>query len=393
MSSLTVAGLFAGIGGIELGLEAAGHHTKLLCEYDPAARRVLTARFPDVLIAGDVRTLAALPHVDLVTAGFPCQDLSQAGNKVGIVGEKSGLVAELFRLLKPVDTRPEWLLLENVSYMLRLDRGKAMDVLTAALEEMGYTWAYRVVDARAFGIPQRRLRVILLASLSNDPRRVLFADNAEEPVGIDQIGSVETSSAYGFYWTEGLRGLGWAYEAVPTLKAGSTIGIPSPPAVWMPSVDLLGKPSLADAERLQGFPEGWTAPGARPDERIGVRWRMVGNAVCVPVARWVGQRLASPGTCSLPEYELRMGAKWPNAAWGHSGLRFGVEATGRPVQSEYVPLSTFLEHPLTPLSHKATAGFLDRARRSTNLRFADGFLESVECHLSTMAKGEARAYT
>ena len=81
---MKVVGLFAGIGGIELGLQRAGHQTVLLCENDPGARAVLQARFPTTVLHDDVSTLESLPMgTDLVTAGFPCQDLSQAGRTRG----------------------------------------------------------------------------------------------------------------------------------------------------------------------------------------------------------------------------------------------------------------------------------------------------------------------
>src|SRR5262245_8688013 len=122
---LRVVGLFAGIGGIELGLRAAGHETVLLCEVEPAACAVLKARFPDEPLVGDVAELVELPQADLIAAGFPCQDLSQAGRTAGIGGRQSGLVEHVFRLLDgPND--PTWLLLENVPFMLQLDRGRAM---------------------------------------------------------------------------------------------------------------------------------------------------------------------------------------------------------------------------------------------------------------------------
>lgn len=89
---MKVAGLFAGIGGIERGLHGAGHTTGLLCEIDPAAQAILAAHFPGIPLADDIRTLSDLPEVDLVAGGFPCQDLSQAGTKAGISGGNSGLV-------------------------------------------------------------------------------------------------------------------------------------------------------------------------------------------------------------------------------------------------------------------------------------------------------------
>lgn len=109
--TLTVAGLFAGIGGIEQGLHRHGHHTEFLCENDPGAQTVLRRRFPGVPVAGDVRAIRALPQVDVVPAGFPCQDLSQAGRTAGIVGARSGLVDEVFRLVGRRRGAPEWLML------------------------------------------------------------------------------------------------------------------------------------------------------------------------------------------------------------------------------------------------------------------------------------------
>ena len=179
---LTVAGLFAGIGGIELGFRRGGHETALLCELDQGARQVLTARFPGVPTVPDVRSIKTLPPVNVVAAGFPCQDLSQAGRTAGIRGKQSGLIGHVFRLIDAKTRAPRWLLLENVSFVLQLERGRAMRYLVDALEERNFSWVYRMVDTRAFGLPQRRQRVILVASRTADPREVLFADDTK-PIG------------------------------------------------------------------------------------------------------------------------------------------------------------------------------------------------------------------
>ena len=225
-----MVGLFAGIGGLELGLAEHGWRSELLCEIDPGAQAVLAARFRGVALHADVTTLRALPPgTELVAAGFPCQDLSQAGRTAGIRGARSGLVDEVFRLVKR-KRGPRWLLIENVPFMLQLGQGAAMRHITDALAALGYTWAYRLVDARAFGLPQRRQRVLMLASRTEDPRTVLFGDDAARAPRCRPF-----LHPCGFYWTEGIRGLGWAVNAVPTLKGGSTIGIASPPAVRLPS--------------------------------------------------------------------------------------------------------------------------------------------------------------
>jgi DNA (cytosine-5)-methyltransferase 1 len=374
---LRVAGLFAGIGGIERGLHLAGHETELLCEIDESARAVLAHHFLNVTIAADVRNLKVLPPVDLVTAGFPCQDLSQAGKTAGIGGTQSGLVGEVFRLIEPTDVC--WLLLENVPFMLQLDRGKAMRFLTTKLEALGFAWAYRTVDARSFGLPQRRQRVVILASRTDDPREVLLMGEGTPPLTNDK------DCPCGFYWTEGTRGLGWAVDAVPTLKGGSTIGIPSPPAIWMRHADgTIVQPEIRDAERLQGFPADWTLPAQSGNAKKGTRWKLVGNAVAVPLAQWVGERLMSPRPYDdTNDRELPLHDPWPDTAWGKSGRSFAATLSMWPVSTPYQRLAEFLRYPPVPLSERATVGFLRRARAS-RLRFADGFLDAVAAHLARM---------
>ncbi len=268
--------------------------------------------------------------------------------------------------------------------MLQLERGRAMTHLTEMLSSRGYMWAYRVVDTRAFGLPQRRQRVLLLASRTADPRPVLFGedtDPAEPPLLPDSV--------YGFYWTEGLRGLGLAVDAVPTLKGGSTIGIPSPPAVWMRGRrgDSLVTPDLRDAERLQGFESDWTAPAVDdPQRRNGPRWKLVGNAVSVPVAAWLGRRLSFSRTDWTAEASDRDRSRpWPNAAWGTAQATCAVDVSMWPVVEPFRRLGDFFEYEPQPLTQRAAAGFLERARRSS-LRFPRGFLESVAEHRDRMGE-------
>lgn len=379
--SLRVAGLFAGIGGIELGLHDAGHTTQMLCEVDPHAARVLGERFPGVPLEADVREVATLPCVDLISAGFPCQDLSQAGRTAGITGRRSSLVGEVFRLIEEAPAPPRWLLLENVSFMLHLDQGAGMRFLTAELERIGMKWAYRVVDSRAFGVPQRRQRVILLASREADPGPLLFNQEAGPPPEPADF----ASTANGFYWTEGLSGLGWAADAVPTLKGGSSIGIASPPAIWLPDGQIV-TPEIRDMERLQGFDPDWTLPGVAGEKRQGPRWKMVGNAVSVPVARWVGRRLAEqPAVVDYVSTELPAGFKWPKAAEGGPGRRpASVDRSMWPIRAARPHLAEFLKYPVAPLSVKACDGFLSRAERST-LRFPPGLLDAVRAHRNRLA--------
>jgi DNA (cytosine-5)-methyltransferase 1 len=350
----------------------------MLCEWWEPAKKVLRSHWPDVDLRGDIKDLRALPRVDIVSAGFPCTDLSQAGRMAGITGEASGLVGEVFRLLK--SARPAWLVLENVRNMLVLDGGKAMRFLVDELEGLGYRWAYRVVDSRSAGVAQRRQRVMFVASKLEDPRGVLFADDAGDPGD-----AVRSDRAYGFYWTEGLTGLGWAKDAVPTLKGGSTIGIPSPPAIWLrdgrPGRRLV-TPRIEDAEALQGFPRNWTKPASIDGRANGPRWKLVGNAVTVGVSGWLGQRLVAPGEVPVGEQALlQPGEKWPLAAWGEAGKVWRVEVSMWPVRRPYRHLTTTVDvAKAKPVSARGIAGFQSRMNRS-RLRFDPEFRRAVEEHL------------
>lgn len=374
---MNFVGLFAGIGGIELGLSKAGHHPSMMCEIDAAAGAVLAHRFPEIPVETDVRKLRRLPAgTELVAGGFPCQDLSQAGATKGITGANSGLVDEVFRLLGTNDV-PN-VILENVSFILALNRGHAMRHVTTELERLGYRWAYRVVDSRAFGLPQRRQRLFLLASRVVEPSELLMHGSHAPNEPTDWQGR-----ACGFYWTEGIRGLGWAVDAIPTLKGGSTVGIASPPAIWLPDGRIV-TPDIRDAERMQGFEAGWTEP-ALSKTKAGFRWKLVGNAVSVPVAAWVGERLQQvPREIQFDVHSFDPHKKWPVAAFGGPGKRaLGVDVSLWPVSRTSLPLTAVLHEEPKLLSHKATVGFVSRLRAGT-LRYPPEFLLALERHAVAM---------
>jgi DNA (cytosine-5)-methyltransferase 1 len=375
---LSVVGLFAGVGGLEQGFRNQGHRSILLCESDHRARAVLALRFPKITLADDVRTLNALPACDVLTAGFPCQDLSQVGRRKGISGPNSGLIEVVLDLLAKTRPGPTWLVLENVPFMLSLDGGRAINRIVTALEGMGFDWAYRTVDARAFGLPQRRRRVVILASRAKDPRPALLGVDATAPES-----RVRGVHACGFYWTEGNTGLGWAIDATPPLKGGSALHIPSPPAIWFPRRRLIGIPSIEDAERLQGFEPGWTHVPGEDVREARQRWRLVGNAVSVPFAGWIARQLGTADDYDgNNDPDLLMGARWPSAAWGVNGRRGNAAVSEWPEIGPQQHLATFLTHSVKPLSHKATAGFLSRLERST-LRYEEAFRLDLRHHIET----------
>ncbi|MDB5690973.1 MAG: Cytosine-specific methyltransferase [Alphaproteobacteria bacterium] len=367
---MAVVGLYAGIGGFELGFQAAGYEPSLLADRDEHCQKLLETRFKKVRVEGDVGAIDALPdNTQFVTAGFPCQNLSMAGDKTGIHGQKSGDVRHMFELLEQ-GQRPT-LAIENVYFLLHVQRGGAMSELIRMIEALDYSWAYRVVNTLAFGLPQRRRRVFLIASTVIDPRQVLFADEAGPPASIQPT----LDKPIGFYWTEGRAGVGTTVDGVPPLKIASTVGIPSMPAVLFPDGEVL-TPSIEVCERLQGFPPAWT------DMDFGVRrsprWRMVGNAVSVPAATWLAKRVKAPGEMlQLPVRPLEKGKSWPTAAFGSKNGWFAIDASEFPVRMPPPSIEAYRDETWKPLSARALRGFISRAKKG-GLRFPDGFITALE---------------
>lgn len=376
---MRVAGLFAGIGGFELGMSQAGCRNILLCEIDEDARTILRHRFGSVKIVDDVEKIEELPlETDVVCAGFPCQNLSMAGDKKGINGTKSKIVDELVRLLR---NRPvPWVVIENVYFMLYLDGGEGMRHLLDQLEKLKYRWAYRVVDSRSFGLAQRRRRLYIVASLKDDPRDVLLADDA----GKIDWPKPSLTKPIGFYWTEGNSGHGLTGDAIPPLKTGSGLNIPSPPAVLLPDGRIV-TPPIEATERLQGFPDKWTSV-LRKKHLKRRRWRLVGNAVSVPIATWIGERLQTPGRYKDDsDTALDTEERWPIAAWNIGEGRMKADVSEYPVKKQRGRISAYATDDWPDLSPRALNGFVTRARAST-LRYPDGFLEALENRLEQLMK-------
>jgi DNA (cytosine-5)-methyltransferase 1 len=337
---------------------------------------VLAHRFPDIDIRHDVRSIRRLPRVHLLVAGFPCQPYSQAGPTPGFSAGRD-LIKEIFRLLSTTKVLPSYVVLENVRNIIHLGKGAALRAITRDFERLGYTWAYRMVDTYAFGIPQRRERWLFVASLDGSAPDILFGD---EPTAKFERSGI--ASAHGFYWTEGNRGLGWADDAIPPLKSGSTVGIPSPPAIWVRSIRSMVTPQIRDAERLQGFPLGWTdVPSSSDFKRFErYRWRMVGNAVSVPISKWIGDRImAARSSCTIAGHFFAKTGPWPRAAWGRKGFRYALPFNSFKPRVSITPLLTFLSERPERLSLRATRGFRKRLQESS-LRYPPAFMTDLLYH-------------
>jgi DNA (cytosine-5)-methyltransferase 1 len=173
--------LFAGVGGFDLGLTRSGHECVGQVEIDKHARAVLDLQFPDVPKHNDVTTaiewadeIGLTGNIDLVCGGFPCQDLSVAGKRAGLAGARSGLFYDALRFA--THTKAKTILLENVPGLLSSNQGRDFGVLLTALAESGYSnIEWRVLDSQFFGVPQRRRRIFIVASVGTEPFRQILA--------------------------------------------------------------------------------------------------------------------------------------------------------------------------------------------------------------------------
>ena len=366
---MKVASLFSGVAGLEQGLESHDE-VAFLCDSDRDARAVLAQKFPGVPISQDITTLRAeqIDSADLFLAGFPCQDVSVVGRKQGLDGSNTPLVKHVFRLAQ--DMLPDRILLENVQSVRFVHKGRVLNYLVEECERLDYAWAYRVLDSRGFGLPQRRRRLFFLASRVDDPAGCLLSDRGRRPVAEE----LRFDRPLGFYWTEGRSGHGLTYDAVPPIKSGSSVGIPSPPAVLLHGREVV-VPTVETAERLQGFDPGWTA--GVPTRS---RWRLVGNAVSPPVARWILGRLSLRVRWRPEGERLLRTNSWPAAAWGDGrGVRRQVDVYEMPAESGLGRLSEG-DFEWRTISERALSGFIRRAEES-RLRYPHSFLDRLRSAL------------
>ena len=320
----SVVSLFAGIGGFDLGFQRAGFQIVAHVEKDANCLKLLSAKWPDAVALDDVCTAGAhnLPPCDVVTFGFPCQDLSVAGKRAGLASGRSGLFYEATRIINEI--KPTYCLFENVPGLLSSKGGRDFARVLMEMERIGYHGAWRVLDAQWFGVAQRRRRVFGLFS-----RLDSGAERCAEMLSLQE-------SLCGHPAPRREAGQGFTYDVAPCLAAsgrgtersGETRGqdcvIPAVAgcleirgreggrqlearydgtsnALRTPNGgrDGLGMGGVhygmqvrrltpTECERLQGFPDRWTAGFSD-----STRYKMLGNAVCVNVSAWIAGMMAN----------------------------------------------------------------------------------------------------
>lgn len=289
---LKVASFFAGIGGFDLGLEQAGMQVVFQCEINKFCQEVLKKHWPNAVLHGDINKVMPddIPNSAQVwCGGFPCQDLSLAnqGKRRGLDGERSGLFFKYAGLIKY--HKPRWVIIENVPGLLNSHQGKDFQALLQKLDEFGYGVSWRVFDAKYFGTPQRRRRVYIVASLGNlRSAQVLFESEAitithRSGLGQKEIAAQKNGTSFSEADCFAIQhaSIGRKSSAGPQAKGYRNDGESF-------TLDSRGA-SDAVCKTINAF-------RVRETSRIsqgvdGNRHRAIGNAVCVHIVKWLGERI------------------------------------------------------------------------------------------------------
>jgi DNA (cytosine-5)-methyltransferase 1 len=273
---LTFGSLFAGIGGFDLGFERAGMVCKWQVEIDDYATRVLAKHWPNVHRERDIRECGFhnLERVDVICGGFPCQDISYAGQGAGLDGERSGLFFEAIRLVR--ELRPRIVVLENVAALLT----RGLDRVLGTLAEIGYDAEWHCIPAAAVGAPHIRDRVFVVGFRSDTTQHGWGQGDTDD----GRCGKgIEAGKE---------RRSGSVREDVADAACGDAINTKRhSKRIWASGAKirsgLRGKPSRCDWWNTEPA-VGRVANGvpARVD-----RLRGLGNAVVPQVAEWIGRRI------------------------------------------------------------------------------------------------------
>ena len=318
---MNVLSLCTGAGGFDLGVRAAGHTVVGMCEIDRWCRAVLRRHWPDTPLYGDIGQLASVRHAELVIGGTPCQDLSRAGRGDGLGGASSALFWQFCRVAGSVP----WIAWENVRGALSANDGEDFAAVLWSLTGFYPTvpkdgWrtsgvcagrdrtaVWRVLDAQYFGLAQRRQRLFVVAGPGGEcgPEVLALGEGAGRHPETSATTWQDIATPLGRGpGRRDLDGHG-AYIAVtenqrgelclnPVANALTTSGNGKPGqgrAVVLVG-DAVRQLTPLECERLQGWPDGWTAytdSGQRIND--GHRYNMIGNGVAAPVAEWIAGRL------------------------------------------------------------------------------------------------------
>ena len=278
--SVRVFSMFSGIGGFELGIEQSDINTELVgyAEIDKYAISIFEKQFTGVTNYGDATAITAsnLPDFDLLVGGFPCQAFSIAGKQQGFSDTRGTLFFDIARIC--AEKRPRYLVLENVKGLLSHDGGQTFQTILRVLADLGYRVEWQVLNSKNFGVPQNRERVFIVGYLGERSGQEIFPlttySQSASVVALQQLNKAE-SQGNRIYDSSGLA----------TTLASQAGGLGAKTGLYQIDTQVR-RLTPTECERLQGFPDGWTA-GLSDTQR----YKTLGNAVTVPVVTAVINQL------------------------------------------------------------------------------------------------------
>ena len=260
--------LFSGIGGFHKGLLQAGFHFNWCgySEIDKYAKQIYQKHFPESEGLGDVRTIKVdrLPKINLITFGFPCQDLSIAGKRGGITASRSGLFFEAMRIIRA--TRPCYFIFENVKGLFSSNEGRDWLAVLREVADSGYDGQWQLLNTRCFGLPHNRERVYFVGHNRGMRQPQIFPIKQEDGRHVNEDG-VQVSR----------RGV---------LRPIFTLSMPTESRRAILHNRRLRHFTEIEYARLQGFPDDWFNGFS-----WGVAHKCSGNSVTVPIIESIGRKL------------------------------------------------------------------------------------------------------
>lgn len=298
----TVASFFSGIGGFDLGFERSGFDLVFQCEIDPFCNAILENHWNHVPKQTDIKKLSVsdVPAADVWVGGFPCQDVSLArmGKRDGLRGSRSGLFYDFARLVG--ERLPRVLLIENVPGLLSSHGGRDFGIVIRTLADLGYSVGWRVLNSRHFGVAQSRQRVFIVGCHRDrgGPTSILLEPEcgdrdiaSSRPNGQGSVSPFKSSFGDSVKGPI-VQGIAYCLYACSARHTGTDW---SRTYVTYPD-GRVRRLTPRECEGIQGFPTDWTmhvAASTDVDKLDSLRYHALGNAVTVPVAEWLAQRIGN----------------------------------------------------------------------------------------------------
>jgi DNA (cytosine-5)-methyltransferase 1 len=293
MKQLEYGSLCTGLAAETVAWHPLGWQPRWFAEVDPFCCEFLAHHYPAVPNRGDITKLQDLPKVDLIVGGTPCQSYSIGGLREGLSDPRGQLTLHYLRIVATV--QPRWFVWENVPHLLSVHGGRDFGAILGEVENCGYGWAFRILDLRAFGTPQKRRRLWMVGHRGDmrPAAAVLFGredmEEAARSHGTHRCADSQRDQAvgdWGFVIT-GDQTPKIDSRWIPTLRAqqgGEGV------VLWT----LHGPRRLTprEWERAQGFPDDYSlVPFRGRPASDSQRRRAIGNAFPPPVLRWLGERI------------------------------------------------------------------------------------------------------